>query len=581
MVGAAILLISIQSRAADPATGPDLSTPRKAALTFARALDAGDMGMLRQSATGMVEQFAALRQASDTYAAVNRYEAAAVKKFGPAGKLPFPFGLTAKVEGAAEKIDGNKATLFIKTEPRGNDLVKLVREDNTWRVDLSSIRPLGYSLDIWFARNCRYTSGGYIEIRARSETPLILKAGNAAGMNVAELEIEKATQIKLLLHKRRISQLLESDAAVRETQWFTQFVSLRHGKEPVDVPAAKADLFARLAVIPETGTRLISVQFSFSNSKDCQTMVTEIVNERIKEFKTTEDSNDLTQSAALQSLKLNYESQIHDANRLKQTIAAELGGMGIRVSPGPSSKDFELQQLLSEELKARALCGAAVAKLETFKKQLETNSAPELDEALEKSARLNDYRRQAEELERNWVAMLANVGAQDPKVLDLKRRLDEAQNRSLNAIEEIKARTVTLVLANLKNDVNAARSAIDRIGNRIREVRQEKAAVATKQNEYGLLENLAAELHAKIERIRDQQDKLAAAANGSKSPLIAWAALPDLPDTPEAAKQGDSTADFVNGVSNTVQAGGYDTAEQAFAALEHWLAVAMKPASSR
>jgi capsular exopolysaccharide synthesis family protein len=415
-----------------------------------------------------------------------------------------------------------------------SDVWRVLRA-NVWLILIVLIlsTALGYGLNLWLsAKHSLFRSTGLIQVTMNKDL-LPVEVGRQLSVSTAELEYEKGTQVKLLLHERLLSELLEGSDALRATTWFQQFISSRPtGEKVVDAEAAKADLLDRLKVRSEPDSRLISVQVEWSIPRDCQTIVEEIVNLRIKEQKAADDNNTLDRTAAIQALKLNYESQIHDANRLMQTLATELGGMGVQVAQGASSKDYELQQLLSEELKARAFYGAAVAKLATFKNQLETNSAPELEEALQKNGRYNDYRQQAEVLDANYQDLAGNLGPQNPRAASMKRRLDEMQKKLFNTEEEIKARTATLILANLENDSRAAESAIQRIDKREGEVRQEIAAVATKRNDYATLQAQVLDLRGKIDKLKDQQERITASGTSTKSGLIDWATFPELPDHP-------------------------------------------------
>ena len=73
-------------RAAAPTTQPDLSTPKSAALAWARAVSAGDMDAVRQAPDGTDKELALARNLSDYILAAQQYNAALVKEFGDDAK---------------------------------------------------------------------------------------------------------------------------------------------------------------------------------------------------------------------------------------------------------------------------------------------------------------------------------------------------------------------------------------------------------------------------------------------------------------------------------------------------------------
>ena len=121
--------------------GLDLTTPKKAALAFAKALVAGDMETVKQTATGNPKEFSIVKSLGDMLQAMKRYEAAAVKKFGEEGKMSKEDSkdLVMEVEAADEKIEGEKATLVNKAVPNEKNPMALKKTGNEWKVDLGTL----------------------------------------------------------------------------------------------------------------------------------------------------------------------------------------------------------------------------------------------------------------------------------------------------------------------------------------------------------------------------------------------------------------------------------------------------------
>jgi hypothetical protein len=138
---ALIALLALSSHMAQ-AAAPDLSTPKKAAVEFARDLETGDMTAARAVAIGTADEFKLVEIISNLVRSARDLRAAAIEKFGDAGKGILPDGdeladFSKRVDSGTEKITGDIATVG---QPDEHDPMKLKKaEDGTWRVDLSAI----------------------------------------------------------------------------------------------------------------------------------------------------------------------------------------------------------------------------------------------------------------------------------------------------------------------------------------------------------------------------------------------------------------------------------------------------------
>lgn len=139
---AALLTLMVFGPQRAPGASPDLSTPKKAAVAFARQLEAGDLAATKDTSIGSEDDFKLVGVISGLIRSALSLKSAAVEKFGEGGKQVVPNGddLTAfskRVEEGVEKIDGQTATVG---QPREQSPMKLKRAaDGSWRVDLSAI----------------------------------------------------------------------------------------------------------------------------------------------------------------------------------------------------------------------------------------------------------------------------------------------------------------------------------------------------------------------------------------------------------------------------------------------------------
>jgi len=123
------------------ADGPDRSTPKKTAVSFGKALSAGDMETVHQIATGTDAEFALCKAMAETIQASKRLNEAATKKFGDDGKLPkeMSMDIVADFEAADEKIDGNTATLVMKGKADDQFPPTFKKDGDNWKLDLTNL----------------------------------------------------------------------------------------------------------------------------------------------------------------------------------------------------------------------------------------------------------------------------------------------------------------------------------------------------------------------------------------------------------------------------------------------------------
>ena len=416
------------------------------------------------------------------------------------------------------------------------DVMRILRA-NLWLIlsmlIVSSIG--GYALNTWLAlRHSKYTSTGYLNVKNDHPDVLDGRLFNP-GADGTAIEVEQHTNEKLLTHERLLSTVLEQSNPVRQTDWFKQFVYYKNGAEQVDAESAKYDLAEHLEVNAIPNSRLLQIRMSYSIPKDCQTIVQEIVDAHIKMVRSANSMLIVESAKELEAYKQNLESKLRLNSGQMLKIATELGNVGISIGSGGNSKEFELNQLIVEQLRAHTFLGAAIAKLNTFDQQMQTSSAPELEEALQKSALYSEYRRAVDELNLSYNDNVVRLGKDHQQTIALKHRMDAMSQKLADTENDIKSRTADLIRANLLNDKSGAEAALKRIDDRMSAIRIEIADYATKRNEYQRLEADSTTIREALDKVKDRQDKIGYSNNGKWS-QVDWATLPDLPDHPTFPK---------------------------------------------
>jgi hypothetical protein len=118
-----------------------LQGPKSRAVSFARAIQENDMAAARRASTGNDEQYKTVEAMSQVFSAMRNYEAAAVAKFGEAGRskeMSMP-DVVAEAEASDVMTVGDTATMVNRKKPNDKNPMKLVKKSGKWYVDLASM----------------------------------------------------------------------------------------------------------------------------------------------------------------------------------------------------------------------------------------------------------------------------------------------------------------------------------------------------------------------------------------------------------------------------------------------------------
>lgn len=119
---------------------PDLSTPKKAATAFARAVQRGDMAAVKAVSIGEDEDYKIIESLSHLIDAGGKLQDAAVAKFGEAGRQAtqdVQSDFARHVEQGEEHIDNQTASVGGRDR---QDPLRLKKVEGDWKVDLSTFR---------------------------------------------------------------------------------------------------------------------------------------------------------------------------------------------------------------------------------------------------------------------------------------------------------------------------------------------------------------------------------------------------------------------------------------------------------
>jgi hypothetical protein len=191
---ASCLVIGLASPRARGAANPDLSTPKKAALVFARAMESGDVAAARSASTGSDEDYRILNLIADLVGAARQLRDAGVAKFGEAGKSIVSCDemaqLARQVATADENITGDTATVL---HPNEIDPMKLRKDaSGKWKVDLGALSDKPTKARV-IPRVQKVMSAGAADIRA-GKYRTAAEANDAIGRQMFAIIAEPTTR---------------------------------------------------------------------------------------------------------------------------------------------------------------------------------------------------------------------------------------------------------------------------------------------------------------------------------------------------------------------------------------------------
>lgn len=137
----AVLAVTCCARAVLADDAQDTSAPKKAAMAFCKAVLAGDMDQVHALSTGTDREYSLLKLLSDAARSSSKFRDAATKKFGDQSKFfdDLQMDMTKDFQTADVRIDGNTATLVVKSKPDDKFPPTLKKDGSGWKMDLSNL----------------------------------------------------------------------------------------------------------------------------------------------------------------------------------------------------------------------------------------------------------------------------------------------------------------------------------------------------------------------------------------------------------------------------------------------------------
>src|SRR5438034_10172249 len=184
-------------------------------------------------------------------------------------RLPRPMGGGIQLAGAGGALAA--AGGGQQTQQGASEVWRVIRS-HIWMILIVSliVAPLaGYGAHIFLrAKYPKYTAVGVIQVQPQIKYSEILKDQSNAEPATVALEIR--THAKRIENDSWLTKVLQNpNSEVRKTKWFGQFGG--------DLRKAKLDFQDNLSVTPLQDTKLVKVEFTYSEPADTKTIVQDLV----------------------------------------------------------------------------------------------------------------------------------------------------------------------------------------------------------------------------------------------------------------------------------------------------------------
>jgi capsular exopolysaccharide synthesis family protein len=419
----------------------------------------------------------------------------------------------------------------------GGDVLRVLRA-NSWLIALLVVvgAGIGFVANTYLLKYFpRYTSIAYVRVMSDAEIP---RPGElfAEGGGGGTVDLEVREQMTKLQHGALAARVLDNSAAIRQTRWFQQFVHTVDGKPTVDVEAAKLNLLENLDVSPVTGTRLLAVSFSCASPTDCQTILTELIEQHMADQRQLRQDQEAEQGRTLARMKLTDEANLAEIQSRLQHIVDQLNQEGQPLQ-GRGLREVQYETFSSEQMKLQAALENAEAELKKLKDDLTTTgTSPPIEEMISSNSEYIEYQKQVEETSMKLVETRESLGDSNPQVEQLGKMLATFEKNAVALHNRLKEVAVTHALSSLTDAVKNLTAASDANRVRVDQAQQQMAEIASQINDYQTIKLEAHDAQDKIDKLKDTADSFDNWNVNGEFSNVSWAAKPELPDIPTFPK---------------------------------------------
>jgi succinoglycan biosynthesis transport protein ExoP len=299
---------------------------------------------------------------------------------------------------------------------------------------------------IWLKYWPQYTPRGYLMVETAYQPDL----GSPMQYEMPEqrLVAELRTQAELLRSNRLLSEVLNyPDSPVRRTQWYQKLVP-----PGADTRPAKEELRKRFRAAPVPDSKLVQVSFTCSSPSDARIILTELVEQHLRTYRTASDSRLAELRNQLERRARALDQDIAESARLRMEAQRRLADQGMEGVGVFSTVQAELSALLEAQLRREEMLLQARSMLENAEAAIRAGGTlPMVENMVENDPLVYQLRNQqiAVEIE---LAGVAVRGPTHKDVVQLTERLEGIKR----AVDERRAERRANYTAQALNEYRSA-----------------------------------------------------------------------------------------------------------------------------
>ncbi|MDB5319525.1 MAG: hypothetical protein JWN40_1156 [Phycisphaerales bacterium] len=415
------------------------------------------------------------------------------------------------------------------TQQGSSDAWRVIRT-HIWLILIVTciISPLaGFGVNFLLARNYpRYTSTALIEVQPKVQA-LEYTTGRIPVTDPATTALEIRTQAAILRSEALLTKVLQNaNSEVRRTMWFAQFNN--------NIAAAKADFEDSLSVTPIQDTKLVKVEFTYSEPKDCRAIVFDLISTHLENQKQSQVNTLLDRTSVLNNVRIKAEASLkilRNDMREKQVRlnvdGGSIGGVGSRLG----TKDLELSALVKEQIEAQLMLGRAQGTLKAVADAIQQGQDPPgLDVVVQRAAPFlaqDQYTLRQLEIQRDLMA--DQYGPENAKYKALTRQAELLRAAYDTQLAEAKANGKVQILEGYQQEAVSAKAKLDGLNERVNNLKQDMGELSNSMVQYFQLQQEERGLVEQLKQVREQIEGVMALSSAHAAEEVVWRAMPEIP----------------------------------------------------
>ena len=412
------------------------------------------------------------------------------------------------------------------TQQQGANEIWRVIRGHIWMILIVTciISPVaGYGVNYFLLKYYpRYTAAGFIQVLPPPQ-PSRWVTGDLPPNDSASIALEIRTQAQILRTESLLTRVLTNqNLEVRQTRWFQQFNN--------NLARAKQDFEDCLTVTPLQDTKLVKIEFTYSEPADCKTIVRELVDTHIQDQKQSASDNlgDRTQMLNTVKQKIDFRlKQLTDDMRNKQ-IQLNIDGGGIGRM---GMKEMELSKLVQEHIEAGLMAEKTKGMFDTTLNAVKQGQEPpNIDFFIMRNYQYlpsDKYQLKQVEIERDIA--LESGGEGNTRYKMLAKRAEMMAASYQKDMEEARAKGKVAILEEMQQEAIKDQTKAESLKQRVDKLKEDLGDLSNSMVAYMTLQEEQRGLREQRKTVMEQIENVMALQSNASATSVQWKAMPETP----------------------------------------------------